>query len=61
MPLHGCAFGAGQDGRAFFRGIQGVQDHQARIVDPAVGIDETAYEGFFKGPAGGMPAQVDTG
>ncbi len=34
------ALGAGEDAGTAFLGIHGVQDHQARIVDPAVGIDE---------------------
>ena len=44
VALGGDAAGAGVDGGAAFGGVDGVQDDEAGIIDPAVGIFETARE-----------------
>jgi hypothetical protein len=33
-----------EDGGALLTGVDGVQHHQPRIIDPAIGINETARE-----------------
>ena len=52
------AAGAGVDGGAVLLSIEHVQQHQARIVHPAVGVDEAFREAGLERPAGRMGAQV---
>ena len=49
----------GQDPRAALARIERVQHHQARVVDPAVGIDEALAVGATQRHAGRVRAQVD--
>ena len=44
VALGGDAAGAGVDGGAAFGGVDGVEDDEPGIIDPAVGIFESAHE-----------------
>ena len=54
---HRRAAGAGQDVGAAFAGVQRIEHHQARIVHPAVGVDEALAEIAFQRAARHVPAQ----
>ena len=50
---------ARQHGGAAAGGVDGVEHHQAGVVDPAVGIDEALREALLQRRADGMATQID--
>ena len=57
-PAGFCRAGAGQDARALVSGIAGIQHHQPRVLDPAIGIFIGMGELVLQRRALGRPAQV---
>src|SRR5262249_2314772 len=55
----GRAARAGQDAGAALAGVEGVQDDEAGVVDPAVGIAEALCEGGPQRLADGIAPQIE--
>src|SRR6185369_3072937 len=59
LAARGDAARAGQDLRPALLRVEGVQRHQPRIIDAAIGIAEALGQGGLEGLAGGIAPEVE--
>ena len=59
VAASGGAAGAGEDGRASFSGVEGRQDHEPGVVEPAVGVLVAVVQLRPERLPGGVPAERD--